>query len=432
MLSGKVRSESIVYIGWIAIVLGPVFDAYSLAGVPVEWIVGSAATVAAGMLVMAYGCQRYYSVLLIVLFLAWAVLVTAGNVIARDFSMLMPRRATTTYGVFVSLRIFRIVIFIAVVYVTLWLLARGYGSLMRTAVVLIGIGVGVIALYLYFAHLYGWPELPRTRIGTTGREQKTLFAYYGIQRATGTFREPSFLGTWLLLPFFLCFTAGKQLRVLAAAFLGGIIALTGSLTAFIALIGGAIAGLIVSAGMGLRRIGVALTGIVLFVGGVLVVNEVGVSLRGQDTVLTEVIEERIEPVLKGGSLLATNRGRTFRYIEAVGVWDPVGDGLGNANLVLAERYNRPTVASYYSLYINMLYSTGMIGLLLLCWGLFVPLKSTVKLRHLWSDGRMTQALVACYIAFLLAFAGLHQELTVTFGIIYAMLVHECRRMVLQH
>lgn len=422
-MRSRIAKSTFVYFGWIVAVSGEVMDAYSLLGLPIEWVTGSVLLIVVVAIASYLGLQKFDGAWVMVLFFGWAAVITLTNSIFGNYWEVMPKRATTSYGPFILLRLLRIVIFGCAVYVTYWLLHRGYEQSMTVFVAMLGLVAAVVAFYMYFAHLYGWPELPRTRVGTTGMRQKTVFDYFGIQRATGTFREPAFLGTWLLLPLFFCLKLRRKVWALGALVIACVIALSGSLTAVISAFVGIVGVLVLRRGYSIKEVAKLVGSVAVVVaGGAAIAQQLAVQLTGGESDLVEVVADRIEPVVEGGGILATNRARTYEYIKTTGVAHPFGKGLGNASIALANEYDRPTVASFYSLYINILYSCGLVGVGLLLWLMFVPMRGFLYRRGRWYEGLKSTALVACYLSYVAAFGGLYQELTVTFGVVMGFMI----------
>ena len=151
---------------------------------------------------LKYGIPKPIGFRIFWLFFLWAMLVTAASTVSHDYASFMPLGATTPYPVFILLRFFTLLSFVASVYVALWLLQQGCREHVIKAVVTIGCFISVAALYIYAAQIYGLPELPRNRLGTAGGLQAIRFTY-DFHRAIGTFREPSLLAAWLIVPLFL-------------------------------------------------------------------------------------------------------------------------------------------------------------------------------------------------------------------------------------
>src|SRR5207248_9563510 len=133
-----------------------------------------------------------------------------------------------------------------------------------TAILAVAVLVSIAAIYIYIAQQLDLPEPPRSRLGTSGGAQAVRFTY-DFHRATGTFREPGLLASWLIVPFFICLTMRGAIPTVSAALIGGTLLLTGSLAAIVGVgIGLGVAALTgVRAGKGHLRTMVAATLVLL-------------------------------------------------------------------------------------------------------------------------------------------------------------------------
>lgn len=103
----------------------------------------------------------------------------------------------------------------------------------------------------------------------------------------------------------------------------------------------------------------------------------------------------------------------------------LGLGLGNANLVLSQWLRSPLEVSFLSLYLNVVYSTGVPGLVLLAMFLVRPLLRVLRSRTLRTAGE-TFVVVAGYVAWLAMFGVLSEEFTVMFAVAFACLAYRIR------
>jgi O-antigen ligase len=130
--------------------------------------------------------------------------------------------------------------------------------------------------------------------------------------------------------------------------------------------------------------------------------------------LGSVIWDRLEPIVETRSMEASNRSYTWDYI----VESPpslFGVGLGNANLRFGQYLHILPVPSFLSLYFNIAYSTGLVGLIFLARFLLMPVLGFIKRSTLHPP-----ELVAAYIAYLVAFSVHSEELSFQFAILYAL------------
>lgn len=413
-----------VLIAYTTLLLGSALDAETIASIPVQWLARIGFIFVALIIVFVSRLYVVPGTAALVGLLLWATLVTIVNVRTQDFAALLPPLATSAYFVFVSARFLVILGFLASAYVVYWLLVRGYREAMIRQTVIIGTLAALVAVYVYYAQVYGLPDLPRTRMGTSGGEQATTFSY-PFHRAMGTFREPSHLAEWLVVPFLLSFEdRGKRWTAFHSIIIGVALLLTGSLTGILgALLGfaGAIAAtrLVAPVRWGLVfRVAVVSAAAVALFSVMAVPNEPG----GAN--LSELFIERAVPPLLGGPS-QSNRAYVYAFLaeERVPV---IGYGLGHANLILSWHLRIDTIASFLSLYINILLSTGIVGLLLLVAALLHPPLRVVALRGA-SLSRPLLMVLAAYLAWLIMFAVSAEELPVMFGVVYALLAYAAQR-----
>jgi hypothetical protein len=403
-------------------VAGTALGAYNLGPVPVQWM---AQLLVIGVAVLL-GLRHLYAVPgsgLFAVLVTWALVVTIANAAIGDFGMRMPPAATTSYPLFIVLRFMALFAFIAVVFITYWLLREGHRDRVVRILVIGGSMVAAAAIYIYVAQLYGWWEPLRSRLGTSGGEQPTVFTY-AFHRALGTFREPSHLAEWLAVPLFLSFAHPGRTRYLHVMLIGTALLLTGSLTGILGVVAGLTGAIVLTNPF--RAGGAKL---LLQVAGALalalaVFSRVAVSYVGEGAQLLEVIEERLAPVLMGGGMGASNRDYVFEYMASRPI-PLVGEGLGNANIVFSEALGSPVVASFVSLYNNYLMSLGVVGVLLLAVFLLRPVVGALRIPPARRDVRL-RLVLAGYLTWLLMFAVHSEEPAFMFGVVFALLAFEAR------
>jgi hypothetical protein len=400
-----------------ALVLGAL-EAVALGPVPLEWI-GMLILLGAGVLLLPRLVHVRQPGLLALLALgAWAVLVHAVNMVGcasvlNCGPLEMPEGATTSYPVYIALRYFVWLAFVAALALAAWLISRGQREVLTRFIVKLGVVVSVIALYVYVAHLYGLPDIPRTRPGTDGEVVSEVTFSYAFHRALGTFREPSHLAVWLVLPFFLSLS-GKLLNW-RSVLMGTTLLLTGSLTAFVAITAGALcawAYLLLRGTKGalwLWRLPVVAVILVSFA-----LLPFYFLVEGDEKVdLAAVITERAVPILESG-ITESNRGYVYEYAAATPL-PIIGPGLGNSTLYFTEWMLSDVVVGFLSLYVNVLLSLGIIGLGLLAVFLARPIFQPVgHAREAWP-------LYAAYFAWLVIFAVHAGELPLMFALTYALI-----------
>jgi hypothetical protein len=412
----------VVFAALLLTVAGTALAAYNVGPVPIQWL----AQFLVFATVVLVGLRHLYPVPgsgLFVCIFAWALVVTLGNALLYEYGRMMPELVTSSYPLFIALRFIALLSFAAAVALVYWLLREGYRDRVVRAVVVIGTLTAGAALYIYIAQIYGWWEPGRTRLGTGGAEQAVL-STYAFHRAMGTFREPSHLAEWLVVPFFLCFITDARWKHVCMVVIGAALLLTGSLTGII----GVTAGLLGAVALtnpfrGGKLKAVLQVGFAAAV-AVVVFNLVVVGYSSDSKGLFAVLMERIEPILWGEGMASTNRSYAFDYVAERPV-PLAGVGLGHANLVFSAHFGLGLVGSFVSLYFNHLHSAGIVGLALLLAYLGRPVVQAVLLPAGRRDHEVTM-LLAAYLGWLVMFAVHSEELSIMFGVVFALLVFEVR------
>jgi hypothetical protein len=420
---GSVQYSSIAMLAFVAALGASALGAYNVGPFPIQWL-GQAIIVAAAV-ALAVGCYLYPvpGMGLFAVLFGWMLTVTLLNSAVGDYAARMPPRATTAYPVFLALRFIVLIAFAATVVVVYFLLVRGFEKHVLRWTVRIGVVIALVSLYVYLAEVYGWWEPVRTRLSTGGGEQRMVYAY-AFHRAAGTFREPSHLAEWLVVPFFLSFLGPGGGARLATLAMGSALLLTGSLTGIVGVVLGLVAAILMTNPLRggklrlLAHVALAIT-VALFV-----FSRIAISLREGSANLVGVVIARLGPILLEGGMRESNRGYIYEYAASHGL-PVVGAGLGHSNLLLGEALGSTLVTSFISLYINYLYSAGIIGLGLL--GLFLvrPLLQVLALPAALRDRHLTVVLAA-YLSWLIMFAVHSEEPSVMFGIIVALVVFAIR------
>lgn len=409
--------------GFVALYLLSGLQAYALGPVPFDWFaqfgfIGLALTLVFLGRPVAIPHLRPYAWIVV-----WAVLVTAVGIGTRDYASMMPQIATSSYPIFIGLRFLVFASFAAAAYVAVWVLTYGHADRLIRAIVGIGAVLAAVALYIYVAPTFGLPEPPRTRLGTSGGEQFTTFNY-AFHRALGTFREPSHLSAWLILPFFLSVGRNGVLPSLPTVLMGGALLLTGSLTGILSAFLGF---LFATLSFGRERsMGLRVTlqmSAVVAVGGVLFL--VWTQLASSNSVsLFSVLIERLGPILAAGGLEDTNRGYIYRYISETGL-PFFGLGLGHPNLIMTRDLSLDIIGAFSNLYLSTIARLGWIGLALMIYALSLPLLGAFLNRR-GANPRLIWSSAAAYAAWLTVFLVLYEEPTLSFGIATALLAFAAR------
>lgn len=402
---------------------GTALGAYNFGPVPFQWLTQFGLLGVAGLLLLARRLPKVPGLGVMIPLVAWAAVVTLANAVAIDYARLMPPLASSPYPVYLALRFMGLLTFAAAAALVYYLLQNGYREALVARVVWVGGLASVAAVYIYFAQVNGWWEPGRTRMGTGGAEQATQFAY-AFHRAMGTFREPSHLAEWLVLPFFLSFSyRGRGWLALMVA-LSSALLLTGSLTGLVSIAGGLGTALVLGNPLSRRRLRVPLSLAAVAGLGLLVFNAVAVSNGTSAAGLWEVVSGRMADVLTGG-LGASNRSYVYEYTGAQPL-PLLGAGLGHANLLFGASDQSAIISSFLNLYLNYLFSLGIPGVVLLALLLARPAARLVRAPGYRHDPGL-MLLMAAYLAWLLMFVVHSEELTLVFGIVFGMVAFEARR-----
>ncbi|QDU40072.1 hypothetical protein Mal4_44260 [Maioricimonas rarisocia] len=354
------------------------------------------------------------------MFLFWGALLATTTVVqsmVHRYAGLMPELATTPYPIFLTLRFFNLLGFIFTAALTAWFIHRFGRQRMIRATTGIGAFFAFFALYVYAAQLLGLPEPPRSRLGTNGGEQAIQFDY-AFHRALGSFREPSHLAEWLLVPFVLSFVSSDRQMIVRRLVMGLVLLLTGSLTGILSVLAGFGAALVFSpTNLGARL----MTAFKLGVVGVAPYAVFQLLVKSNDSnsvSLFQVILDRVMPLIFGGGLKASNRGYVYEFVDAVPppFW---GHGIGNCNLVFSDYMGVPFITSMQSLYVNTLYAAGYPGLMMLVVAVAIPLVPLYTRPLSGIDPRHILLGLAGYFGWLVVFAVHAEELSVGFAIAYA-------------
>jgi len=425
--NNKVRITSVAILAFSVLLIVNALAAYCIINIPFEWLsqVGFVAVI-----IFLFINRNLYIVpgsrILFSLFF-WAIIVTSVNIFFKDYISLMPASSTTSYYFFVCLRFIKLLSFIAAVYLIYWLLLKEKRHSIIKWTVIIGTVVSVIAVYYYFAWAYGLPAPLPNRLSTSGNIITKFGIYsYAFHRAAGTFREPSHLAQWLVVPFFLSFIYCKKKINIYAIIIGITILLTGSLTGIIGGIIGFIAAIIITNIFKLDnlKIFIRVVGLTLIV--LIIFNVLAISYTTERANIFKIINNRLSPILFKGGMVQSNRGYVYKYISHNPPSLLFGSGLGNSNILFSQYLNSNAICSFLSLYFNYLYSTGVLGLIFLCIFLFNPVIKVMLSKEIRKDSQII-FIIAPYISYLAMFAVHSEEFSIMFAIIYALMIYEIRR-----
>jgi len=423
----KVRITDVAILVFSILLIANALGAYCIINIPLEWL--SQAGFIAVIIFLFIDRNLYFvpgSKILFSLFF-WAIIVTAVNVFFKDYISLMPTLSTTSYPLFVCLRFIKLLSFIAAIYLIYWLLLKGKRHSVIKWTVIIGTVVSVIAVYYYFAWAYGLPTFLPNRLSTGGNIPTKFGIYtYAFHRAAGTFREPSHLAEWLVVPLFLSFIYCKRKFNIYATIIGTTILLTGSLTGIIGGIIGFIAAIIITNIFKLSNLKIFTRVIVLIFIVLVIFNVLVISYTAERIDIFEIINNRLSPILFKGGMMQSNREYVYKYISNNSLSLLFGSGLGNANILFSQYLNNNLICSFLSLYFNYLYSTGILGVILLCIFLFNPVIKVMLSKKIKQDSQII-FIIAPYISYLAMFAVHSEEFNIMFAIIYTLMIYEIRK-----
>lgn len=428
--NNKVKITSVTILAFSVLLIADALAAYCIINIPLEWLSQVGFIV---IIIFLFINRNLYFVpgskILFSLFF-WAIIVTSVNIFFKDYNNLMPSLSTTSYPLFVCLRFIKLLSFIAAIYLTYWLLVKGERHSVIKWTVVIGTVVSIIAIYYYFVRTYGLPAFLPNRLSTGGRIPTEFGTYtYAFHRAAGTFREPSHLAEWLVVPFFLSFIycnyCKKKINIYAII-IGITILLTGSLTGIIGGIIGFIAAIIITNIFKLDNLKIFTRVIVLIFIVLVIFNVLVISYTAEKANIFKIINNRLRPILFKGGMVQSNRGYVYKYISNNPPSLLFGSGLGNSNILFSQYLNNNLICSFLSLYFNYLYSTGVLGLILLCIFLFNPVVKVMLSKKIRQDSQII-FIIAPYISHLAMFAVHSEEFTIMFAIIYALMIYEIRK-----
>jgi len=399
--------------------------AYSLFGIPLPWMGLALAPVAAVVCFARTGIPSFPGHGFLLVYAIYALLLNLYYYVGGQFETLMPSLSTTPYTVFISLRFLTIISAFSFLTVLWFLLRQGMGEQLKRFLIGLGCIVSIVGLYIYAAQKLGLPELPRTRVGTTGLAVGEVRFTYAFHRVLGTFREPSHLAEWLILPIFLAFSEGKK-RLLSQILMSVTMLMTGSMTGICSSAIGVIAALIFFNPLKGKQIKIICSMLILASLSLFVAQSSIYSNPGEEKGILDVLEERTAVIFKGG-LAASNRDYIYDYVKN----NPpslFGVGLGNANLLLAQYRNSDAVSSFLNIFFATLYSTGILGLTLIACFFFTPIYQALKRRRAFVRERKNVFLFAAYISYCAVYCVASEELTFAFITTYALLLNSVLKM----
>lgn len=403
-----------------AVFVGTALAAYSFGPVPVQWLAQFVLLGVVGLLLIANRLPRFPAMGLFFVFFFWAALVTFGRLATFPYGQWLPPQASSPYPVYLVLRFLALLTFAAGAWLVYWLLRHGHREAILRCIVWTGSVVALAAVYIYFAQVNGWWEPGRSRMGTGGGEQSVEFAY-AFHRAMGTFREPSHLAEWLLLPLFASFAYPGRWRHLHTGIMAVALLLTGSLTGLAGVFAGLFGAMVLANPFrpGPLKLTLGLTAALAV--GLVAFGSLAVGSGENAVDLIAVVSDRIVPIMEGG-MGQSNRFYAFEYV-AERPLPFVGEGVGNANIVFSNAMGADITVSFLSLYFNVLNSTGVVGLAMVLALLALPAVGLARQRRYRADPRL-MPLMGAYLGWLAMFTVHSEELTLVFGVLYGIMAWE--------
>jgi hypothetical protein len=415
----------------VLIALGMVFfleslDTYALFGIPFGWFASPLSLVVFAGLMGAARLPVIPGGGLFLLLTVWLVAVTVVNALTGDFMDIYPTGITSTpYTVFVTLRIMRVFAFFCILMITFYLVWVDRLDEAVHCIIIVGMIATIWGYYLYLAYIFGLPQPSRRLlpqyIGGLGTEYGG-FAHSFIPRAFGGFLEPNVFAGWLMLPFCLSLGFRRSIINIYSIAIGGMVLLTVSLGAFLALGGGFILATLICNPIKARNIRR-----VLYITGIIALMIVVIDLVVPDEAGTqggrysEGMLGRIQLLTETG-MGGSNRGYIVEYLRSE-PFQIIGIGLAHVNIYFG---NTVTPTGLVSLYVNLWFAGGIVALFLLALFLATPIILFFTSR-IPSDGRIYY-LVAAYFAWCIKVAVSHEEFQMMFAVTFALLVGEILRL----
>lgn len=396
-------------------------QAYSIFSIPVSWIGNALIVLLSGFFILV---ERKFSLFrgaqAFLFFSLWVVVDFLTILVAGPPAPESPAKATLGYYPYVSLRFFNIFACGITIFLVYWLICRGKKNQIINFCINLGLVISLYSIYVYYAQLHGLPEIPRTRLGTSGEAQATAFTY-AFHRAMGTFREPSHFAEWLLLPLFLSLYKSKNVFNYKTLIIALALAMTGSLTGIAGFFGGSLIAVLLCVRLNTKVVMPALKIISLaVVAGIIFAFFVTIKSGEKESSVAGILWSRLAPIAAEGGLRSSNRDYVYYYLDRK-PFTIFGDGVGNPNIEFSKFIGSEATASFLSLYITTLYSAGYIGFILLILFLMSPVFVAFKSRKQIDDNQFFY-LAAAYLGWLIIFSIHSEELNLQFGICYAVVV----------
>jgi hypothetical protein len=266
-------------------------------------------------------------------------------------------------------------------------------------------------------------------VGTGGGNEVQITVFSSgtgshYRRAIGTFREPGLLAEWLLLPLFLSFAARNRFARFGRAAMAVSLLLTVSMTGILSAGFGAAAAYLLTNPFRKRHMKQLATAVVVVLVLGLLAQMAAVGIGGTSENILSILSVRVGQLSEAG-VAGTDRSYVYEFLRDHPP-PALGYGLGNSNLYATHETGVYALFSFLSLYVNILYSAGVVGLALLLMFLLPPVLRGA-LRSLRGSLGATTFILMAYLAYLAAYGATSEELSVPFAIAAALLRYATAR-----
>ena len=389
-------------------------DAFSLFSIPLPWI-GVSIFIFIYVIYYFFGFEiqfnQFDSLRVLLLYFTSVTLIRAVS-----YSPDLPEFATSSFTQYISLRLLKLLGFIAVIWFVYTLSNYFERDTIIKFISFIGITVSLLSLISYFSYIFDFQDFSRNRPGSGGWSQPIKRAC-SILRNYGTFREPSFLAVWLAPIIPLNFYLARKQAIWYGLSILPILAiiLSRSLTGVISLILGILFAAVLWTLKNKNFDLLFIIPIIFLLFSSFVGNSLGYKFPALDPSMcppespdkcncslyddkldeaknsesvTKSVFERITLITRGGLDGFENISILNQYISSENI-QIFGQGLGIANLNFSPTFDDLTkknvdeeivyrnpgqIVSFNNLYINLYFSGGIIGLIWFLIFLFNVLK----------------------------------------------------------
>lgn len=452
----KLKNINPIVVIFIISIFLEAMDAFSFYSIPITWI-GIALII--GLYIFNYFFGYDYEFDELPSLRIWLFYIFSITVVrALSFDAILPEYATTTFSQYISLRLLKLIGFIATIWAIHFISEYVNKEKIIEYLVYVGVIVSLLSLYSYFSYFFELPDFTRSRSGSGGWTQPIRRAC-SILRNYGTFREPSFLAVWSAPIIPLIFHLAKRNRYWYLVSIIPIlsIVLTRSLTGIISLILAFLLTLIISMIKNKSINFHLIIPIVMIIIFSVLGNSISYKFPALDPSMcppespdkcncslyedeldeaknseniTKSIYNRLTLITSGGVGAFENISFLREYISSENV-KIFGDGLGASNIKYSEKFieisklekngkityrNPGQIVSFNNLYANIYLSSGLIGLL---WFFSIILNILKKLLNRFTD--LNLYLFCNIFVILLMYFFQAEELSLSFAISIALI-----------